>query len=162
MFTFDKIDLQRTAVSALGAIALSAASIFAVAAPAKAAEPTSLSSWQSDVSGKLDSGLAATNANWKGDKQATVRVALTAEGKVASVGMLKSTGSAALDKVALETAGKVDYPALPGTLAGKATTVAVKLYFTSSEDRRQQALRAAKKDEAFAYAHQGHTQFAAL
>lgn len=161
MFTFDKIDLQRTAVSALGAVILSATSIFAVAAPAKAAEPVNLSSWQSDVSGKLDSGLATANAKWKGDKDATVRVALNGEGKVVSVGMLKSTGSAALDKVAMETAGAVDYPALPGTLAGKPTTVAVKLFFTSSEQRRQEALRAAAKDQAFAYARQT-TRFAAL
>jgi TonB family protein len=138
MFMFDTSDLQRIAVSSLGAIAVSAICIGAAVGPAKAATaPLSVSEWQSKVEHKIDDlrdlHPAAVPAK---PVKAEVAIRFTADGDFAAAQLLRSTGNATLDARAVEVARRIDYPALPAGLRGQ--TVRMDLHFANigSEVRR--------------------------
>ncbi len=52
MFKFDRIDFQRFAVAAVGALILSTTAVTAAVGPAMAVEPASASQAQSEVAGE--------------------------------------------------------------------------------------------------------------
>jgi TonB family protein len=129
MFKFDKSDVQRIAVSSVGAMALSAACIFGVAGPAHA-ETAQVKTWKNAVEKQLDADGPVTGANDK-VSEARVAVRFDSEGRYAGATLVKSSRDEEFDRVALRTARTLDYPALPA--AGQ--TVVVRLLNGASSQR---------------------------
>jgi outer membrane biosynthesis protein TonB len=148
MFKFDKTDLQRFAVSSVGALALSAACIGAAVAPAKAATaPLTAADWQESVARKVDNVRergAVTNPSKL--TKAEVSVHFTADGDFAGATMARSTGSRELDKRAIKVAHMVDYPALPAGYRGAPRTVRMNLYFGNTDHGPQYETIKARAD----------------
>jgi outer membrane biosynthesis protein TonB len=135
MFMFDKTDLQRFAVSTVGALALSAACIGAAIAPAKAAAaPLTTTDWQESVARKVEN-VRERNvvANPSKLTKAEVAVHFTAAGDFAGATMARSTGSKVLDQRAIRVAHMVDYPVLPAGYRGAPRTVRMNLYFGNTD-----------------------------
>lgn len=108
MFTFDKIDLQRIAVSSVGAMALSAACIVGVAGPARAG---TVGEWQSQVERQLDqNGTAPAGSKVR---ETDVSLRFNDDGRYAGASVVKSSGNANLDRAALDTIANMTIPALP-------------------------------------------------
>ncbi|HMI20318.1 MAG TPA: hypothetical protein VK533_12300, partial [Sphingomonas sp.] len=91
MFNFDKSDFQRFAVSAVGALALTAASVVAAVGPAKAASynaPLTVQDWQASVENRLDTIYEATTVYQPQHLAvATVAVRFTADGDYAGAAL---------------------------------------------------------------------------
>ena len=139
MFNFDKTDLQRFAVSSVGAVALSAACILGVSAPVRAATPNApvtVADWQGAVERQIDSGMDAYSLRMDAGKPVETVLALrfTAEGDYAGATVAKSSGKASLDAHAIKVARQVSYPALPAGYRGQPQTVAMRLVFGLARD----------------------------
>lgn len=147
MFKFDKSDVQRVTVSAVGAVALSAVCIFGVAGPAQA-ETAPVKTWKAAVEQQLDAGAPVAGSN---DKVGEARVAVRfdSNGRYAGATLLKSSQDEEFDRVAVRTARDLDYPALPA--AGQ--TVVVRLLNGASQQRV--AMERAKEAAAVQYAAAG-------
>ncbi|PTQ07380.1 hypothetical protein CLG96_17695 [Sphingomonas oleivorans] len=155
MIKFDATDFQRIAVSSVGALLLSATCVVAAVAPARAATPKApadITEWQAQVERQIDQTLRTpVDENVAGRyAAATVDVSLAADGSVTGSRIAKSSGSRGLDREALRTARAVNYPALPGSLAGKPRTVAMKIFFGRSQQAVAPALKTAS-DAAVAH-----------
>jgi TonB family protein len=143
----DKTDIQRIAISSIGAVALTAASVFAAAAPARAATPNAPSTvvdWQQSVERQLhgvESAAALKSSEGRAHK-VVVTARFTADGDYAGAEIVQSSGLAAVDRQALSVANKVAYPALPAGYRGQPQRVTVRLYFGTDE----QVAQAAKRD----------------
>jgi TonB family protein len=163
MFNIDKSDIQRFAVSAVGAIALSATSLFAAAGPVKAATPLTVADWQSAVAQKVEAVREPINtASPSKLTKAQVAVHFTADGDYAGATLARSSGNKAVDARALKVAAQVAYPALPAELRGTAQTVAINLYFGEIDQQMQYlALQQRKAKTQFATAYRADTQLAA-
>ncbi len=133
MISFDKTDLQRILVSAIGAVAVSATCIGAAIAPVKAAEPRApltVAEWQTKVESRMshiDEGMAV----YQPDRlvASTVAVNFTADGDYAGMRIAKSSGEHLVDVRALHIARAVRYPAMPEGFRGAPTQVRMTLYF---------------------------------
>jgi TonB family protein len=147
MFHFDTSDIQRVAVSAIGALLLSTACVVGAVGPAKAATadaPATMSAWQDHVEQQIDGTLRSPLAFFpNGMAVATVNVRLAADGSVSDVKLAHSAGSRVLDREALRTAKAIRYPALPGRLGQKENVVALKLFFGRDAQAVAPALKAA-------------------
>ena len=95
MFTFDRADAQRIAVSALGAIALSATCVFGAVGPARSAAPQTAPAW------------------------------IAADGAVTGAGLARSSGNAFIDSKAVNVADRLAHPPLPASLHGTPQSVAM-------------------------------------
>ena len=146
MINFDKIDIQRITVSAIGALTLSAASIFSAVGPVKAATmhaPVTADAWQTIVERQLDNG-AANSVSHKSDRKVhMVKLALefTADGDFARAAVARSSGNKMIDASALDVARHVAYPVLPAAMRGQPQTIAMNLYYGRSFDAVDQATR---------------------
>lgn len=130
MFSFDKVDMQRFAVSSLGALALSAACVIGAVGPAKAASPRTVADWQDKVERRLGT-IRETNAAYQPSKLMVSEVAVhfTADGDYAGAALAKSSGSRLVDSRAVAVARSVRYPMLPEAFRGEPMTVRMILYF---------------------------------
>lgn len=115
MFNFDKVDLQRVAVSSVGAIALSAACILGVAGPAHAG---TVDQWKGAVEQQLDANIPATLINEATRPSETdLAVRVDAAGRYAGARIVRSSGDRMLDRSALEAARETKYQPLPAGYA---------------------------------------------
>ena len=133
MFSFDKTDFQRFAVSTVGALALSATCVIAAVGPAKAAShnaPLTVADWQNNVADRIASAHEATTV-YQPSKLATSEVAVnfTADGDYAGATLAKSSGNHMVDARAIQVARSIRYPALPEGFRGAPATVRMVLYF---------------------------------
>ncbi len=111
MFNFDKVDLQRVAVSSVGAIALSAACILGVAGPAHAG---TVDQWKSAVEQQLDAATPAAIVNEaKRPAETDLAVRIDANGRYVGASILRSSGDKMLDQGALLAARRTRYQPLP-------------------------------------------------
>jgi hypothetical protein len=167
MFTFDQTDFQRTAVSALGAVAVSAAVLFATAAPVKAATlpPQTTAAWQAQVSDRIahvSEGRAVRQPSAL--TKADVAAHFTADGDFAGATLVKSSGNRDVDARAVRVAGRIAYPPLPQGYRGQAQTVTLHLYFGDVNAAPAYAAlqdRAARTIQLAAADGRGATQLAA-
>lgn len=133
MGKFDKTDVQRFLVSAIGAIAVSATCVGAAIAPAKAADrnaPLTVAAWQAKVEQRIDN---APEGDLVYQPQAlavsTVAVNFTADGDYAGIQLTKSSGDRLVDYRAMNIARAIRYPAMPEGFRGLPTQVRMVLYF---------------------------------
>ena len=130
MFSFDKSDFQRVAVSGLSALAISATCLFAAAAPVKAATPASVADWTEQVEHRIaavrvsDARLAPATL-----RTAEVAVHFTPDGDFAGATLAKSSSLAEVDKGAVKVASRLGYPRLPVSARGSARDVTMRLHF---------------------------------
>lgn len=156
MFTFDKSDFQRFAVSSVGALAVSAACLFGAVGPAKAesAAPTA-AEWQKQVEYRIsssDDNLSAMDGSNKVQK-VTLAANFTADGKFAGVQVAQSSGMKGLDFHAKQIARRVHYPALPAAYRGQPETVTMRLYFGNDSDEVAKTIR--RERPQFAWSSEG-------
>ena len=169
MIRFTRSDMQRVAVSTVGALILSTACVAGAIAPARAAEPNApltTGDWQARVSRQLDAKMSIPAFTLRNDDHAiaTINVRFDADGVFSGASLAKSSGLAAIDSSALRTARAIAYPALPAGLRGKPQTVAVQLYYGIAADGEDAAGRK-RAFEALAARQQrrdGARQIAAL
>lgn len=128
MFNFAKTDIQRIAVSSLGAIAVSATCLLAAAAPVKAATPQSTAEWQSRIEHRIAT-IRDDSPQPGALSEAEVAVHFTADGDFAGATLARSSGNGQVDRHALDVARRIAYPALPARYRGAAQTVRMRLYF---------------------------------
>jgi TonB family protein len=133
MFNFTNTDLQRFAVSAAGAIALSAVCVGAAVAPAKAAPaPLTVAEWQQTVADRIDTmPKPRTMPEPSTLTQAAVTAHFNDEGEFAGATLARSSGNRAVDRSALRVAGRIAYPTLPAGLRGTPQDVRMNIYFGS-------------------------------
>ncbi|WP_293968663.1 TonB family protein [Sphingomonas sp.] len=142
MFTFDKSDVQRLAVSMIGAAALTATCVGAAIAPARAATPvTTVDGWQANVERQLEMGSDRYSLRMDSGKraEAVLAVRFTAEGDYAGAEIARSSGSVVVDRHALNVASHIKYPQLPSELRGQPQTVAMRIYFGRADNQQQLA-----------------------
>ncbi len=149
MLTFDKTDFQRFAVSAVGALAQTAASVVAAVAPAKAASynaPLTVQDWQAHVERRIE-GISEGGTVYQPDHVAvaTVAVRFTADGDYAGTVVAKSSGDRLVDGRALRIARAIRYPAMPEGFRGNPATVRMTLYFGEGAMEAEQADRQADR-----------------
>jgi outer membrane biosynthesis protein TonB len=150
MVKFDGTDMQRFAVSSIGALVLSAACVTAAVGPAKAAtaadQPLSVDAWKHKVQSRLDRVSEPTMV-YQPAKTVVSQVAVifAANGELASTILAKSSGDRLVDARALHVARGVHYPAMPEGYRGLPTVVRMTLYF--GEDAEAAAIRDQKKAE---------------
>lgn len=143
MFTFEKSDFQRFAVSSVGAIAVSAACLFGAVGQAKAATPASATEWQKQVEGKIssaDDNLSALN-NSAGVEKVTLTASFAANGRFAGAQIAQSSGNKGLDFHAKQILRHIHYPALPAAYRGQPTTVTMRLFFGNDSAEVAAAVR---------------------
>ncbi|UAK26015.1 energy transducer TonB family protein [Sphingomonas nostoxanthinifaciens] len=142
MFNFDKTDAQRIAVSAAGALALSAVSVVAAAAPVRAETPAlTATAWQANVQHQLDGSQNVRLGVNDGPQVGTtvLTASFDASGRFQDATIARSSGDAAIDRDALRAARAIDYPALPATAA---RTVNLRVYFAATDrDAAREMLR---------------------
>src|SRR3982751_1690875 len=113
MFTFDGKDLQRFAVSAVGAVAISAAFLVAAAGPAKAERPApaNAAEWQKQVERQINASTEDLKVLDGSTKVHNVPLAarFPADGDYAGAAVARSSGIAKLDRQAVQIATKVAY-----------------------------------------------------
>ncbi|MBU3078378.1 energy transducer TonB family protein [Sphingomonas quercus] len=132
MFDITKTEFRRTATALVGAAIFSTAALVAAVGPARAAAPATTDAWKATVESRLTDNLVTVRHSAGLDRHAiaTVLVDVDGTGRVTDVQMLRSSGSAGLDKQALRRARTVDFPATP---SGKAVHVQMNLIFGRSE-----------------------------
>ena len=132
MITFDKADMQRFLVSAIGAVAVSATCVLAAVGPAKAADraPLSVAAWQDNVGNRIGNAPEG-DLVYEPERLAvsTVAVRFTAEGDFAGIRLAKSSGDNLVDRRALNIARTIRYPAMPEGFRGHPTQVSMTIYF---------------------------------
>lgn len=146
MFGFDRHEIQRLTVSALGALMVSTACVVATVSPVKAAEPVAQSarSWQTEVEQRIDHELKTPRIGSVGVRVAVVAMRFDEAGNFASASIRKSSGIAAVDQEALRVANKLSYPALPTYLQGRPQTVAMQFHFGDRENEVLQSTKQAR------------------
>lgn len=154
MITFDKSDLQRFAISSVGAVAVSAAFLLAAAGPARAATPVAAptaSAWQNQVQRKIETGSHDMRVlDGVGQvKNVTLAAHFTADGDYAGAEIAKSSGMTQLDRRAVQIINHVAYPALPVAYRGQAQTVTMRLYFGNDAQKVADAIAKAPVQFAF-------------
>lgn len=171
MFAIDATDIQRFAVSSIGALILSTACIVAAVAPAKAAEanaPLTVGDWQAEVEQQIDRLLRspARSLGQRDHAVTTVNVRFDAAGKLAGASVARSSRIGAIDAEALRVARSVAYPALPQGLRGRPQTIAMQIYFGQSASQdgyvRQQARAKSMAEMAKGEGQTKDTRVAAL
>jgi hypothetical protein len=156
MFKFDTSDMQRFAVSAVGALAVSAATLFVAAGPVKAATPT-VAAWEAQVADKIDAAREpGAVQNPTRMTKAEVAADFTADGDFAGARLARSSGNRVIDGRALKVANRIAYPPLPAGLRGTPQTIRLNLYFGDVDG---QANDAALKERQ-ARLQQGRVQIA--
>lgn len=140
MFMFDRIDASRFAVSAFGAIALTAACVGATVAPARAADlPVSPEAWQTSVERQIaarDDRFATAMESGK-SAEAVLAVRFSADGDYAGADIARSSGDAKLDRHAVAVASRIAYPQLPASLRGQPHSIAMRLVFGRADTNNQ-------------------------
>jgi TonB family protein len=140
---FNDVYMKRLAVSALGAIALTATCVGAAIAPAAAAKPVpaTIEAWQDRVEMQIDSHPDPMSLRMAPGvrAEAVLAVRFAADGTFAGADIARSTGRAMLDRHALQVAKALKYPPLPVSLQGKPQTVAMRLYFGRADTQQQMA-----------------------
>lgn len=143
MFTFEKINAKRLAVSTLGALALTTACVGAAVVPANAATavPATIEAWQDRVETQIPSFADSVSLRMEPGKraEAVLAVRFTAEGDYAGAEIARSTGSKNLDRHALQVAANIKYPPLPESVRGRPLTVAMRIYFGRANTAQQYA-----------------------
>jgi TonB family protein len=149
MTKFDRIDIQRLAVSAIGALIVSTACVAAATTPLHAAEitntPLTINDWQKSVEHQIDRNLRSpAGLNDGVMRKVHVAIRFDEQGKIAGARVVRSSGLATADAEALRVANKIAYPALPAGLRGHAQTIGMNLLFAtpSSEQALQEVLAA--------------------
>jgi len=142
----DKTDIQRIAVSAAGAVVLTAASVFAAAAPVRAEAPLApqtVSAWQQKVERQLSGAENAQvlKATDERVRKVLVEAHFTTDGDYAGAQIAQSSGAAVVDRQALRMVDAVDYPQLPEGFRGQPQRVTVRLYFGDAEKVAEAARR---------------------
>ncbi|WP_404712470.1 TonB family protein [Sphingomonas sp. MMS24-J13] len=143
MFSFDKSDFQRFAVSSVGALAVSAACLFGAVGPAKAGTPITAAEWQKQVESKISApgdDLAALDGA-SGVQKVTLAAEFTADGRFAGSRVAQSSGIKVLDFQARQIVRRIHYPALPAAYRGQPTTVTMRLYFGNDSAEVAEAIR---------------------
>ena len=130
MFTLDRTDAQRIAVSAMGALVLSATCVFGAVAPARAAAPQTAPAWAAQVQDRV-ANVRMDDARFAPRTIRTADVALrfAADGSFAGASLARSSGSAMLDAQAVKVASRLAYPPMPAAMRGAARTVRLQLAF---------------------------------
>ncbi len=158
MTNFDKIDLQRFAVSALGAVTLSIASMLAAAGPVKAATtetPITVADWQNVMEQRIASFRERGRILQPSQlRSSDVTVRFTSDGDYAGAAIARSSGDRNVDDRALNVARNLKYTALPAGMRGAPANVRMTLYFGAGadaaaeydllQDRRHQNVRLAQ------------------
>ncbi|WP_294392877.1 hypothetical protein [uncultured Sphingomonas sp.] len=139
MFNVNKTDLQRFALSSIGALALSGACILAAVGPVKAAtSPLTAAAWEDKVAGKIrnlresDTAYTPTTA-----ARSVVAAHFGADGEFAGATLLRSSGDKRLDRRAVKVARSILYPALPAGYRGTRQAVRMNLYFGTAGSEAQ-------------------------
>jgi outer membrane biosynthesis protein TonB len=130
MFTFDRLDAQRIAISAAGALLFSTICIGGAVAPAQAAvAPATLSAWQADATKRLDAAMAAmpADARRSARQNAEVGAAVAPDGSLSRHRMLRSSGSRSADTAMLRKVRTLRLAPLPGAVTGKDLVLKVAL-----------------------------------
>lgn len=146
MTDFSKSDYRRIAVSALGALAVSATCVLGAVGPARAAAPASVPAWTAAVENRIDAAAAQDGGRLGPVPYARAEVALhfAADGGFAGASLARSTGIASLDREAVALARTLRYPPLPTELRGVARDVTMRLGFGDPlGSRRAQRIAAA-------------------
>jgi len=136
MFATTKSDLSRIAVSAIGALAVSSACILGAVGPAKAAAPTTVPAWQTQVEHRIaraTPGMADHFGPVPG-AVATVAVHFSAAGEFAGATLASSTGFRLLDRHAVSFARSLRYPRLPDAVRGHPQDVTMRLDYGPAPD----------------------------
>ena len=145
MFNFDKSDIQRIAVSSIGALAMAATSVLAAAGPAKAATtnaPLTVGDWQGSVQRQLDSRQDAMVTDVDKVRNVMIAARFTADGDYAGASLIRSSGDVAIDGQAVRLANRLTYPALPAGYRGRPQLVTLKLFFGNDAAAVQRARKA--------------------
>jgi TonB family protein len=138
---FNDLDMKRLAVSALGAMALTAACVGAAVAPAAAATPlpATIDAWQDRVEAQISSHADPVSLRMAPGvrAEAVLAVRFAADGSFEGADIARSTGRSMLDRHALRVAGDLQYPPLPAAMQGKPHTIAMRLYFGRADTQQQ-------------------------
>jgi TonB family protein len=131
MFAFTKSDLSRVVVSAVGALTVSATCILGAVGPAKAAAPTTVPAWRTQVEHRIVRATPdmANRFDPVPGAQATVAVHFTTDGDYAGATLVGSTGYRQFDRRAVSLARSLHYPRLPETVRGRPQDVTMRLAF---------------------------------
>lgn len=137
-------------ISAVGALAMSAACVFAAVGPAKAATiaaPLTVADWQAKVESRIGQVREGRDSYQPSALAAAqVAIAFTAEGDFAGATLARTSGDRQLDARAVKVARTLHYPALPAGYRGVPATVRMVLYFGQGSEA--EAELAARKDSA--------------
>jgi len=144
MSLFDSLNAQRFAISAVGAMVLTATCVGAAVAPANAAtlaQPGTIEAWQDRVEHQIDTRRDTFSERMDSGKraEAVLAVRFTPDGDYAGAEIARSSGNRAVDRHALQVAGSLKYPPLPESALGRPQTVAMRLYFGRAATFRQLA-----------------------
>lgn len=142
MSFFDSLNAQRLAISAVGAMVLTATCVGAAVAPADAAtlaSPATIEAWQDRVEHQIDTRRDNFSLQMDAGKraEAVLAVRFTADGDYAGAEIARSSGNRKVDRHALQVAGSIKYPRLPESALGRPQTVAMRLYFGRADSFRQ-------------------------
>lgn len=168
MTSITRHDIQRVAVSAIGALLISAACIGAAVFPVKAAETgvSTATEWQAEVEKRIDRELRSPFANSNAVTMTGVAMHFDDRGNFRSATLEKSSGVSAIDREAIRVARTIRYPALPTYLQGKRNRIEMRIFFGNSAQKLQRerdaARRAAAALAAKADAKRDQARFAAL
>ena len=132
MTGFDRHDMQRLAVSAMGALLISTACIAAAVSPAKAADLTTAPSavaWQAQVERKIDNEMRTPSSVTNRVVMAEVAMRFDSAGHFETATLRNSSGMTEVDREALRIANSIQYPVLPTHLQGKPQSIAMQIFF---------------------------------
>jgi TonB family protein len=138
MFTVSKSDLSRIAVSALGAVTVSATCILGAVAPAKAEAPQTVAAWQQQVEHRI-ARAAPDRMEPVAGREAAVQVHFSAGGDFAGAALSQTSGVPRLDRRAVRFAQTLRYPRLPAEVRGAPQDVTMRLRFGPAADGQQPA-----------------------
>ena len=146
MTSFTRHDIQRMAISGIGALLVSTAFVGAAVFPAKAAEVTvsTAAAWQAEVDRRIDNAMQSPNATSERPVVAEVTVHFDDRGSFRSASLARSSGIAQVDQEALRVANSISYPALPAHLQGKPRNVGMQIIFGNSRDTVRRETRKAQ------------------
>ncbi|HEX8446580.1 MAG TPA: energy transducer TonB [Sphingomonas sp.] len=127
MFTFDRFDAQRIAVSAAGALVFSALCLGAAIVPAQAGveTPATITAWQANAAYRLDQTMAVVPSDIRryAVRDAQIDATVSADGRVRDPKISQSSGSRAVDAALLRRAATLRLAPLPAATAETAQPV---------------------------------------
>lgn len=144
MFAFDRIDAQRIAFSAAGALFFSALCVGAAVTPVQAGTP--ITAWQSKAADRLDRVIAPvpTALRRLATRDATVGVTVAPDGSVGSPTMIRSSGNARVDTALLRRVALLRLAPIPNATAAR--PVELRIALVEGDDATQ------ARNEAVRYA----------